>query len=209
MFDFDGVLVESNNIKTEAFSALFKGKCSDEQHRDIVRHHIENLGVSRYKKFAHIYRKILRKDIGQEALDDLSHSFSELVMERVIKAPAVEGVMDFLRSNRRYECYIVSATPHEEINNIVRFRSIEKYFAGIYGSPKEKEELIRDILAEGKYQAKSTVYIGDGMNDYLAAKKCGVYFIARIHDDNKELLSLDCPKIRDFLNIEQTLDQLS
>lgn len=209
IFDFDGVLVESNNIKAEAFSTLFKGKCSEEQHREIVRHHIENLGVSRYKKFAHIYQNILGKDIGQHELDDLSRSFSDLVVEKVVGATAVKGAMEFLRNNRKYECYIVSATPHEEINRIVRQRSMERYFAGVYGSPKEKEELISDILIERKYLAKSTAYIGDGMNDYRAAKKCGVHFIARIHDDNEELLSLDCPKIADFRHIQQVLDKLA
>ncbi|HOW53929.1 MAG TPA: HAD-IA family hydrolase [Syntrophorhabdaceae bacterium] len=207
IFDFDGVLVESNNIKTEAFSALFKGMCNDEQHRRIVQHHIDNLGVSRYKKFVHIYRNILGKDIGQKELDDLSRSFSGLVMERVVKAPSVNGAMEFLQNNKDYKCYIVSATPHEEINEIVRLRSIKGYFAGIYGSPKEKEELIDDILVKGKHSTESTVYVGDGMNDYRAAKKCGVHFIARIHDDNEELLSLNCPKIRNFLDIEKALSQ--
>lgn len=208
IFDFDGVLVESNNIKTEAFSILFRGKCTDREHREIVQHHIDNLGVSRYKKFTHIYRNILGRDIGQKELDDLSRSFSELVMEKVIAAPSVNGAVDFLRHNKKYECYIVSATPQGEISDIVRHRSMKEYFVGIYGSPKEKEELINDILTGGKHTAESTVYIGDGMNDYRAARKCGVHFIARIHSDNGELLSLDCPKIRDFLDIEEALDWL-
>ncbi len=208
IFDFDGVLVESNSIKTEAFGALFKGKCSDEQHRQIVQHHIDNLGVSRYKKFVHIYRGILGKDIGQVELDELSRSFSELVVERVVEAQAVRGVMDFLRNNTKYRCFVVSATPHVEINRIVRLRSMEKYFEGIYGSPREKDALINDIQRSGRDPAETVVYIGDGMNDYRAATKCGVHFIARIHEYNEEMLSLDCPKVHDLQDIEQELQRL-
>lgn len=208
IFDFDGVLVESNDIKTEAFSVLFKDKCNDEEHRRIVQYHIDNLGVSRYKKFSHIYLNILGKNIEPEVLNDLSQSFSGLVMERVIQAPAVPGVMEFLHNNKKYECYVVSATPHQEINDIVKLRSMGRYFKGVYGSPREKEELIGDILSKGERPWGTTAYIGDGINDYRAARKCGVHFIARIHDYNKELLSLDCLSIYDFRKIEQALGQL-
>lgn len=209
IFDFDGVLAESNSIKTEAFGALFEGKCSDEQQTAIVRHHIDNLGVSRYKKFVHIYHHILGKDLGQEEMDELSRRFSRLVMEKVAGAPAVRGSTAFLRNNRRYTCYVVSATPHEEINRIIRLRSMEGYFAGVYGSPREKEELINDILNSTGGPVDTVVYIGDGMNDYQASKKTGVHFIARIHKDNKEMLSLDCPKIDDLEHIERVLNTLA
>jgi beta-phosphoglucomutase-like phosphatase (HAD superfamily) len=49
-FDFDGVLAESVNIKTEAFKQMYA--CNgDEVAGKIARHHVENGGVSRFEKF--------------------------------------------------------------------------------------------------------------------------------------------------------------
>ena len=57
IFDFDGVLVESNHIKTEAFKELFQDY---PQHLDeIVKYHVLNGGLSRYIKIQYIYKKRL------------------------------------------------------------------------------------------------------------------------------------------------------
>ena len=53
IFDFDGVIVESLDVKADAFRSLF---ADHPEHVDqIVRLHRENLGVSRYEKFRTIY----------------------------------------------------------------------------------------------------------------------------------------------------------
>ena len=54
VFDFDGVLAESANLKTRAFSDLFKGE-DEETVRQIVAYHLKNAGVSRFEKFKIIY----------------------------------------------------------------------------------------------------------------------------------------------------------
>ena len=58
IFDFDGVLVESVNIKTEAFAEIYRpyGKLIE---RKVVNHHLANGGVSRYEKFVLYHNKFL------------------------------------------------------------------------------------------------------------------------------------------------------
>ena len=53
-FDFDGVLVESVDIKTRAFSKLFEREGEDVV-KKVIDYHIDNGGVSRYEKFRYIY----------------------------------------------------------------------------------------------------------------------------------------------------------
>jgi beta-phosphoglucomutase-like phosphatase (HAD superfamily) len=52
IFDFDGVILESVTVKTEAFRELFSSEpdCPDE----IVEFHKRNGGMSRYDKFRHV-----------------------------------------------------------------------------------------------------------------------------------------------------------
>ena len=50
IFDFDGVIVESMDIKTQAFAHLFR-KCSEDIIKKVIQLHLDNGGMSRYEKF--------------------------------------------------------------------------------------------------------------------------------------------------------------
>jgi len=97
IFDFDGVLVESLNIKTEAFRKLFLPEGEDIANR-VVEYHIANSGVSRYDKFRYVYKEMLERPLDENTFDSLCEGFSRLVAEEVVKAPYVEGAMEFLSS---------------------------------------------------------------------------------------------------------------
>ena len=75
VFDFDGVIIESFDIKTQAFRELFKD--SDKVDK-IVEYHKQNGGVSRYKKFRYIYREILKQPLDDKTFNDLGERFSTM-----------------------------------------------------------------------------------------------------------------------------------
>ena len=62
LLDFDGVLAESMNIKTEAFAQLFE-PFGDEIVKKVVKHHIKHGGISRYKKIKYYYETYLNTSI--------------------------------------------------------------------------------------------------------------------------------------------------
>ena len=49
VFDFDGVLAESVDIKTRAFALLFRDE-GEEVVRKVIDFHLKNGGVSRFEK---------------------------------------------------------------------------------------------------------------------------------------------------------------
>ncbi|MFA4991122.1 MAG: HAD family hydrolase [Candidatus Omnitrophota bacterium] len=183
IFDFDGVIVDSNHVKTDAFVKLFRGYPASI--RELVRkYHLQNGGMSRFDKFRHIYADFIKEPLPKEKFDELCGDFNRLVMDGVIKAPFFDGVIDFLERNRdAYAMYIVSGTPDFEIKEIVRRRGLDKYFIDVYGSPRSKKELIEILLAEHGHRKEEAVFVGDSINDYEGAVGSGVGFIAKI-DDN-------------------------
>ena len=50
ILDFDGVILDSVNIKTEAFKEIFNRESKVIQNK-IVNYHLKNGGISREKKF--------------------------------------------------------------------------------------------------------------------------------------------------------------
>ena len=185
IFDFDGVIADSNNVKTEAFVKLFNDYPPDI--REAVREfHLQNGGMSRFDKFRHIYANFLKEPLPKEKFDQLCDDFNRLVIDGVISAPIFDGVLEFFRENHGlYDMYIVSGTPQDEIREIARKRGLDIYFSGIYGSPKTKKELITGIMRERDYRPEEIVFLGDSINDYEGALEAGVEFVAKIHNDLK------------------------
>ena len=180
IFDFDGVIVESSDIKTEAFRRLFE-KEFPEQIEAIVDHHKRNMGISRFVKFRTVYERILRRELtaGQEA--ELGKRFSALVVDEVLKVSFVPGALNFLKScKKQYVFFIVSGTPHEELSDIVRKRELSGYFQEVWGSPPEKAKMIQSILDRTGLKPFEAAFVGDAASDLEAAKETGVHFIARL-----------------------------
>jgi len=203
IFDFDGIIVESADIKTEAFRELFSGypKKIDE----IMDYHLINAGISRYVKFRYIYEKILGQKLSEEKEIELGRRFSQIVLQKVLAAPFVTGIKEFLDTNKnRYQFFIASGTPQEELNNIICSRGLKGYFKEAHGSPKTKTEIINEIINRYGFIKEEVVYVGDAESDRIAAEQSGIAFIER----RVNLKLKDNGMIKDFSNFSEILKKL-
>jgi phosphoglycolate phosphatase-like HAD superfamily hydrolase len=207
IFDFDGVIIESAEIKTDAFRTLFAGY--PDMLPEIIAHHQKNSGISRYKKFRYIYEKILGQELSAQKEAELGEEFSRIVLEKVLNAPYTPGAMGFLQRNEdRYHLFIASGTPQVELQDIIAHRQLTQYFREIHGVPTLKDEIIGDVLNRYSFAKSEAVFVGDAESDRVAAEKAGVSFIARITSENPELQGC-LWKINDLTGLETVLNQLS
>ena len=178
ILDFDGVILESVEVKTEGFRKLFSfvPGLVDE----IVAYHRKNTGVSRFDKFRHIYREILKEPLSEDQFRFLSDRYAELVVEGVVNSPYVPGAREFLRSwHVRIPLSVVSASPQGELGDIVRRRGLSPCFRKVYGAPTRKEDAIREILEVTGCPPDRVLFVGDAVNDLKAARAAGVRFVGR------------------------------
>jgi HAD superfamily hydrolase (TIGR01549 family) len=177
IFDFDGVIVDSVDIKTKAFAKLYQF-AGDEIVKKVIEHHTKHGGVSRYEKIKHYHKDFLRKPLDDEAVNDWAERFSQLVVEAVCQAPEIAGAKDFLENHySALPLFVASGTPEKELKIIVEQRGLKQYFKMVCGSPATKAELINKIVLENKLPVEKTLMIGDAMTDYLAAEKIGTQFL--------------------------------
>lgn len=179
VFDFDGVILESMDVKTRAFRDLFNDR---PQHQDqIVRFHLDNGGMSRFEKFRIIYRDILKVPLSEEEFERLTGEFSQLVLEEVLRCPFVPGAQEFLkRYHERYALFVASGTPESELRLIVGERNLSGFFRQVFGSPRTKSQLLEDIIVSNSYSPDEAVFIGDSKNDYSAAIETSIPFVGRV-----------------------------
>ena len=178
VFDFDGTLIESADIKTAAFAELFRN--FPDHLEAILKYHAAYAGVSRYVKFRTIYKDILKQPLSIMEERQLGDAFSKLVFDRVRQCPLVPGAAEFLdKVAACMRCFIASGTPEGELREIVDRRGLKKYFAGIYGAPASKQEILRRICREHALSPSQMLCVGDAPSDMEAAQAEGVAFLGR------------------------------
>lgn len=200
--DFDGVVVESTHIKTQAFYDLYL-PYGMEAAKNAENYHLQYQGISRYKKFDEIHKLFLDKKCTEEEKEKLSTKFSEIVFEKIVKAPLVEGILDFLESmqNQHIPVFLLSATPHEELLAICNARGILSYFKAAYGAPHEKSAIGKKIINDYQFSRERIVFIGDSLSDFKAAFAINVTFIGRVPEDEKNSFDSSVRTIVNFLDL--------
>lgn len=180
IFDFDGVLVESVDVKTNAFAALYAEYGSDIVKR-VVAYHREHGGISRFQKFRYFHREFLGIELTPKAEADLGRRFSEMVEDAVVAAPWVVGAQEFIQAHKeKIPMFVASGTPDDELNRIILRKGIRRYFVSVYGSPATKAEIIRRIVTECSLRKEHVLMVGDSITDYQGATEVGVEFIGRV-----------------------------
>lgn len=179
ILDFDGVLVESNAEKTEAFKELFSMYPLYET--QMLDYHIKRFSTSRMDKFSHFVHEIMDQPGDTELVKKMADQFSAFVMNRVLSCPEVPGAMEFLIEFSEYlPLYISSATPQDELREIVHRRNMAPYLTDIFGDPPiKKHDAIRSVLEKENALPTDVLFIGDALSDYLVTRESGIRFMGR------------------------------
>jgi len=203
-FDFDGVVLESAAVKSEALAALFAGHPGHVA--EIVALHERHAGISRFVKFDLIFRDILKKPLDPGRREELGRKFSALVLEKVLATPFVAGAREFIEANHRATpLYVVSGTPQGELKTIVARRGLARHFRGIFGSPREKPEILRAILAERGLEPAALAFVGDGLSDHEAAAETSVAFVGRVAEGRASPFPPGTPTVPDLRRLDRAL----
>lgn len=198
-WDFDGVIKDSIEVKTRAFVKLFEPFGAEVAGR-VREHHVANGGMSRFDKLP-IYLQWAGEEPSQSRVSECCDQFGRLVLQGVIDAPWVPGVEAYLRSNPHRQTFVlVSATPQDELEQILHALHLMGCFTGIFGAPTRKQDAIRMTLAaHGRLNASACLMIGDARADLEAAEANQVPFMLRRHETNANVFAgYTGPSVKDF-----------
>lgn len=175
VFDCDGVILNSNHIKTNAFykATLPYG---DEHAEIFVKYHTENGGISRYKKFEYFLESIVPNAEGP-SLNDLLECYANEVVKSLITCELASGLEGLREKTPNSRWLIVSGGDQDELRLIFEKRDLSMLFdGGIFGSPNQKEVILDREIASGNIQSDA-LFIGDSKYDYESAQHAGLDFV--------------------------------
>jgi HAD superfamily hydrolase (TIGR01549 family) len=204
IFDFDGVLVESVDVKTRAFAEMYRSY-GEEIEKLVIAHHLEHGGLSRYEKFRYYEEQLLGQPFSSDKEKRLADNFSRKVKDAVVEAPFVPGAYQFLLNyHEKLSLFVASGTPEEELKEIISRRDISRFFVSIHGAPAKKAEILRNICELYKFDNTFVLMVGDSQTDYEGAAVAGIPFIGRVRG-NKPVFPPHIPVIPDLTTLHQYL----
>lgn len=176
VFDCDGVVLNSNEIKTKAFYEAVK-HFGHQQAQALVDYHVTNGGISRYAKFKYFINQILLQPFDEVLYQDLLKHFSKSVKHGLMNCEIAEGLDHLKMQNPNANWLIVSGGNQEELRYVFYQRNLDKYFdGGIFGSPDTKDSILARELKNGNIK-RPALFFGDSKYDYQAAKAAELDFV--------------------------------
>ena len=177
VFDCDGVVLDSNIVKTEAYFHTAKNLgATDAQAQALVDYHVKLGGISRYHKFDWYLREVLQQPVTEAAVQKLLDSFSKELEEGLMQCDLAKGLFD-LREKTESNWLILSGGDQQEIRDLFAKRKIAHMFnGGLFGSPDNKDVVLVREKANGNIQSPA-LFLGDSKYDFEAATRAGLDFI--------------------------------
>jgi len=178
VFDCDGVILNSNRVKTLAFfaAALPYG---EQAAQALVDYHVANGGISRYKKFEYFLSHILgRSDVGDaEELKNLLEAYADKAWQGLLACEVAEDLAALRDKTTGSRWLVVSGGDQAEIRRLFGVRNLDRFFdGGIFGSPDSKDQILKREIGNGNIK-KPAVFLGDTKYDYYAAEGAGLDFV--------------------------------
>ncbi len=175
IFDCDGVILDSNKLKSDAFAVCVKGY-SREKVNAFIAYHKANGGVSRYVKFE-FFLKELANDYSANKMRELLQNYEKITIRGLLSCHICDGAIDFIKSAyRKSKLYVVSGGSEKDLRYVFMRRNLDKYFHSLSGSPKTKHRIFEDLRTQGAFDEKA-LYFGDSKLDHQVAKEFGTDFI--------------------------------
>lgn len=176
VFDSDGVVLDSNAVKTEAFyrTALPWGEGPA---RALVEYHVSRGGISRYVKFKYFLEEIVHQPVTETVMKDLLQTFTKEAMRGLVDARLAPGLETLRRATPHARWMVVTGGDQNELREVYRRKGIDHLFdAGLFGSPDSKDEILAREISTGNLQLPA-IFFGDSRYDHQAATRAGLDFV--------------------------------
>jgi phosphoglycolate phosphatase-like HAD superfamily hydrolase len=186
VFDFDGVLVDSNRIKRDAYFEIFS-------HLPVAPAIVEEAlqahsADDRHVVIGAIVKRLASAGVIEAREDDhLTHQSVErytTLCERAVSSarelPGTSSQLALLKT--RFPLYLNSATPRSTLSRIVETRGWSHFFKDVLGRPQTKLVNLQTVLDREHISPAELLFIGDSPHDRLAATHCGCAFVAMRSD---------------------------
>jgi beta-phosphoglucomutase-like phosphatase (HAD superfamily) len=113
LMDFDGVILDSMEIKTRAFVRVYAGEPASKLSEVLAYQRLHG-GVTRRTKFAYFEKSIFGRPGDSETVEQLASAYRDIIYDAVVATAFVPGAEEFLRrAPGHIALHLISGTPQD------------------------------------------------------------------------------------------------
>lgn len=183
VFDCDGVVLNSNKAKVQAyFDVAKRNGGSDAEAQAFVHHHVTKGSFPRNGKIEYYLKQIVKQPITKETVQKYLEAFEDILDKSLMQCEIAPALSVLKAATPQASWMLLSGGDQAELRRVFPRRNIEGYKlaqmfeAGIFGGPDQKDDVLAREIANGNLQFPA-LFLGDSKYDYQAATKAGLDFV--------------------------------
>jgi phosphoglycolate phosphatase-like HAD superfamily hydrolase len=183
VFDCDGVVLNSNKVKVQAYFNVAKRMGgSDAQAQAFVDHHVSKGSFPRNGKIEYYLKNIVKQPVTQALVQQYIATFEEILDKTLMECEIASGVLALKNATPNARWMLLSGGDQAELRRVFPRRYVEGrnlaslFEAGIFGGPDIKEEVLTREIVNANLQMPA-LFFGDSKYDHQAATKAGLDFV--------------------------------
>ena len=183
VFDCDGVVLNSNKVKVDAYFTVAKQNGgTDAQAQTFVEHHISKGSFPRNGKIEYYLKNILQEEVTPEKIARYIQSFESILDITLMECEIASGLLALKTATANTRWMLLSGGDQAELRRIFPRRDIQNHTladlfeAGIFGGPDLKEDVLKREM-HNKNIMLPALFIGDSKYDHQASTAAGLDFI--------------------------------
>jgi phosphoglycolate phosphatase-like HAD superfamily hydrolase len=181
ILDCDGIIFNSNNLKTNAYRETLKNlNVSAKGIDDFVKLHLSDVSVSRFVKFRTFFKEVYTdlshndEAVEEQLVEKALNGYSEQCLILYSKLKPVKQAIQL--AQKIPFTYVISGGAQTELNHVFQEHDISKYFKEILGSPITKPEHLKYVFDQTGCGKDDTLFIGDGYTDFKTSREYDINF---------------------------------
>ena len=178
VFDCDGVVLNSNQTKIDAYFAVAKKMGgTDAQAQAFVDHHVAKGSFPRNGKTEYYLTEIVKQPVTKAVMQQYMQAFEDVLDVTLMQCEIATGLEALKAATPQAKWMLVSGGDQAELRRIFPRRQLAHLFeAGIFGGPDKKDEVLAREKANGNLQLPA-LFVGDSKYDHQAASRAALDFV--------------------------------
>ena len=177
LFDCDGVILNSNQLKTQAYYNATFPSYGHELASSLTTYLAKNTGKPRNHFFDYFLKNIVPPEISGLGVKELVAAVTKEIYKGLMECEISSCIFTLREKTPDIKWLVVSGGVEKELKNVFNNRSLFDLFdGGIYGGPMTKDEILSSLIKKNHIKFPA-LFIGDSKYDYEVASRVKLDFL--------------------------------